>query len=101
MANFDALKTKLKNLADAVRLKSGETTTYTLDEMPNAIRSLNGNGPDTTDATLDSGDKLLAGYTAYANRVLYTGTLILNKYYTGTAEPSADLGNDGDIYLLK
>lgn len=101
MANFDTLKAKLKALADAVRLKSGETTMYTLDEMSNAIRSLNGNGPDTTDATLDSGDKMLAGYTAYANRVFYTGTLVLNKYYTGTEEPDSTLGNDGDIYLLK
>ena len=28
-----------------------------------------------------------------------SGTLVIQKYYTGTTEPSSSLGNDGDIYL--
>lgn len=28
-----------------------------------------------------------------------SGTLVIQKYYTGTSEPSSSLGNDGDIYL--
>lgn len=28
------------------------------------------------------------------------GTLIVNKYYTGSSEPSSSLGNNGDLYLM-
>lgn len=27
------------------------------------------------------------------------GGLVINKYYTGSTEPSSSLGNDGDLYL--
>ena len=28
-------------------------------------------------------------------------TIVMNVYYTGAAEPTSDLGNDGDIYLVR
>ena len=41
-------------------------------------KSTSGNAEfyDTSDATLDSGDKMLAGNTAYANGTKYTGTIV-------------------------
>ena len=39
------------------------------------IGALPDNLIDTTDATLDSGGRMLSGYTAYANGVKYTGTI--------------------------
>lgn len=47
---------------------------------------------DTSDATLDSGDKLLAGNTAYADGVKYTGTIATK---TGT-----DITASGDTVTV-
>lgn len=47
---------------------------------------------DTSDATLDSGDKMLSGATAYADGVLYTGTI--------TTKSSSDLTASGDTVTV-
>ena len=52
----------------------------------------------TTDATATTSD-IVNGATAYVNGNKITGSLVINKYYTGTTDPSASTGNDGDIYL--
>ena len=70
---FQGLRNKLTELANAIRAKSQKTEKYTLDEMIAAIKEL----PqiDTSTATLDSGDKMLAGYTAFAKGQVITGTI--------------------------
>lgn len=55
-------------------------------------------GTDTSDATATAND-IVSGVTAYVNGEKITGTLVVQKYYTGSSEPSSSLGNDGDIYL--
>ena len=47
---------------------------------------------DTSDATLDSGDKMLSGNTAYSDGVLYTGTI--------TTKTSSDLTASGDTVTV-
>lgn len=43
---------------------------------------------------------LLRGFTAHdRGGDPITGTVDVITYYTGTSAPSANLGNDGDIYL--
>lgn len=43
---------------------------------------------------------MVSGTTAHdKSGAPITGALIVNRYYTGTADPSASLGNDGDIYF--
>ena len=54
---------------------------------------------DTSDASLASSSSLLSGVTAYSSGTKYTGSLIIQHYYTGTSTPSAGLGVNGDIYL--
>lgn len=45
-------------------------------------------------------DNLVYGITAHdASGAPITGTLVVQKYYTGSTAPPANLGNDGDIYF--
>lgn len=54
---------------------------------------------DLTSDTVTTED-LVQGTTAHdKSGALITGTLVIQKFYTGTATPSSSLGNDGDIYL--
>lgn len=47
---------------------------------------------DTSDATLDSGDKMLSGNTAYANGTKYTGTIV--------TKTGADISASGDTVTV-
>lgn len=50
--------------------------------------------------TTATADKLVTGSGCFsASGKWIDGTLVINKYYTGTSEPSSSLGNDGDIYF--
>jgi len=55
-------------------------------------------GLDTSDATATAGD-IISGLTAYADGRKLEGSLIVQKYYTGSTVPSGSLGNNGDIYF--
>lgn len=45
---------------------------------------------------------LVSGTTAHnASGEPVTGTLVIQRYYTGSGAPSSSLGNDGDIYFQK
>lgn len=45
-------------------------------------------------------DKLVSGYTAHdKSGEAITGTLSFSTVYTGSGEPSASTGSNGDIYL--
>lgn len=43
---------------------------------------------------------LIKGATAHdASGNIVEGTVVIQRYYTGSSEPSNSLGNDGDLYL--
>lgn len=59
-------------------------------------------GDTLIDLTADTvtANSLLSGYTAHgANGQRINGGVTFVTYYTGTSNPSASLGNNGDIYL--
>mgnify|MGYP003303335447 CR=1 FL=1 len=56
---------------------------------------------DLSTDSLSSSSQLVSGVTAHdrgGNPI--TGNLVINKYYTGSSEPSSSLGNNGDLYLV-
>lgn len=55
-------------------------------------------GIDTSDATAAATD-IITGKTAYVDGRKVEGSLIVQKYYTGSTAPSSSLGNNGDIYF--
>ena len=91
----------LNNIANAIREKTGDTASITVGNFPEAIRSIDvSNGIDTSDATATIND-IIEGKTAYANGEKIEGVLKIQTYYKGDTEPSNDLGQDGDLYLMK
>ncbi len=60
------------------------------------------NNTTLLDLTADTvaADKLVSGYTAHdKSGAAVTGTLTFATVYTGSGEPSASTGANGDIYL--
>lgn len=67
-----------------------------------AINKVVYGGNTLVDLTADTvaADKMISGYTAHdKSGTKVTGTLVIQKYYTGNADPASSLGNDGDLYL--
>lgn len=62
------------------------------------VQIFNVTGTYTSDATATT-DDIVSGETAYVDGSKITGSLVINKYYTGSTAPSASLGSNGDIYI--
>ena len=96
------------SLTAAVTTKAATTyNTSTTDQTISSGTYLT--GTQTIKAVTVSGlsaDKILSGTTVMvgdsndADRIAsVSGSVVIQKYYTGSSAPSSSLGNDGDIYL--
>lgn len=62
------------------------------------IDAIPSNYIDTTDANAAASD-IRSGKSGYVNGVKLDGSLVVNKVYVGSTDPSSSLGNNGDIYI--
>ena len=73
---------------------SATITPGTTDQTIAAGQYLTGTQTISGDANLVAGN-IISGKSIFG----VSGSVVIQKYYTGTTEPSSSLGNDGDIYL--
>lgn len=69
---------------------------YTLGEIE--VAAIPAQYITTADADAQE-NEVISGKTAYVNGSKITGSLVIQKYYTGTSAPASSLGNNGDIYI--
>lgn len=62
MANINTLKGKITNIANAIREKTSTTNLYTLDQMPEAIKSIETGGPQLLQGAPVNFETPIAGY---------------------------------------
>lgn len=84
----------------------GDTSQLSAQNIRKGASILGVNGTFTDDTLLGgntgaASENIMNGYSAFINGQRIDGSLEVNNYYTGTSEPSSDLGKNGDIYLKK
>lgn len=53
---------------------------------------------DTSDANGTAAD-FNTGTSGYVNGQKVSGSQVVQRFYTGSTDPPANIGNDGDLYL--
>lgn len=96
----DQLDADMTALADTIRTKGGTSESLEWPSGYQAAVEAIETGKDVSAVTATA-DKVVAPYVfvdAEGNPV--TGTLVTQTYYYGADEPTADLGEDGDLYFV-
>lgn len=83
---------KMTAIADELRELSGQTGKLTLDAMASA-------GADANNEVITQEDLIAQLANALQGKSIEVETV--GTVYVGTAAPSADIGNDGDIYVIR
>lgn len=97
--------TKIKQVN--VVFNDGVDTNVTEENIRTGIKILGVDGTFTEDGTQTTGYDLatagdiVEGKAAWADGQEVLGTLVVNKYYTGSSAPASALGVNGDIYLQR
>ena len=98
MAKYSIEDTTLTGIGDAIRAKEGSTGVIPVPEIPSRIAAIQ-TGPDVSGVTATASDVISGKVFVDAQGNPVNGTLVVQTYYYGSGEPSADLGVDGDLYF--
>ena len=99
MAKYSIDSTTLTSIGDAIRAKEGSTGVIPVSDIPSRIAAIH-TGADVSGVTATEVDVVAGKVFVDASGAEKTGTLVVQTYYYGSGEPSADLGVDGDIYFV-
>lgn len=99
MAKYSIDSTTLTGIGDAIRAKEGSSGTIPVTEIASRIQAIE-TGKDVSAVTATAADVVAPKVFVDAEGVARTGTLVVQTYYYGSDEPSADLGVDGDICFV-
>ena len=85
----------------SVSLTANVTTKGAATITPTTSNQTIASGTYLTGTQTIAGDANLVGSNIISGKSIFgvSGTVVINKYYTGSSAPSSSLGNDGDIYL--
>ena len=98
MAKYSIEDTTLIGIADAIRAKDGSADPIHVPDIPSRIAAIQ-TGADVSGVTATEVDVVAGKIFVDASGAEKTGTLVVQTYYYGSGEPSADLGVDGDLYF--
>ncbi len=59
------------------------------------------NGTQTAGNSVATSNEIVSNHSAWVNGQEIIGNLDINTFYTGSSEPTSDIGNNGDIYLKR
>ena len=99
MAKYSIDDATLTGIADAIRAKEGSTGVIPVSDIPSRIAAIQ-TGHDVSGVTATEADVVAGKVFVDALGAEKAGTLVVQTYYYGSGEPSADLGVDGDIYFV-
>ena len=99
MAVYRIQDTTLVGIGNAIRAKEGSTGTIPVTEIASRIQAIE-TGKDVSAVTATAADVVKPKVFVDAQGVAREGTLVVQTYYYGADEPSADLGVNGDIYFV-
>lgn len=98
-----ALDTALTDIADAIRTKTGKTTSLTIEQMPSEIESISGgsSAPESDPREVYQGTRpaewlRLPDYDKVANRTMYC---LVKLFPTGTNKVSFGFRSDGNCTM--
>lgn len=99
MAKYSIEDATLTGIGDAIRAKEGSTDPIPVPDLPSRISAIQ-TGSDVSGVTAEEPDVVAGKVFVDASGAEKTGTLVVQTYYYGADEPSADLGVDGDLYFV-
>ena len=98
--NADQLDADMTALANTIRTKGGTSGKLAWPAGHQSAVLAIETGKDVSAVTATAADVVKPKVFVDAQGNVVTGTLVVQTYYYGAEEPSADLGVDGDLYFV-